>query len=192
MNWKLYCLVSGSQCDQFQYPASSDSSSISRAGIRKAMVSYGSAATLQSGCKWNENKTRMILTHNEILVCLVGRFSLLLPSAHESSPRDNSRLDLRKMDLYHHALLSCVSIPHLSHSVSWSTDLQEDFSLYIALCRCNHQLCLFKVARCTSSKIGLMLLSLSVCKIRPFICVKCKTETTFKRAKVVAQDIRIL
>lgn len=45
MNWKLYCLVSGSQCDQFQYPASSDSSSISRAGMRKAMVSYGSAAT---------------------------------------------------------------------------------------------------------------------------------------------------
>ncbi|KAG6890741.1 hypothetical protein C0992_013124 [Termitomyces sp. T32_za158] len=31
--------VSGSQCDQFQYPASSASSSISRAGIRNAIVS---------------------------------------------------------------------------------------------------------------------------------------------------------
>jgi hypothetical protein len=45
MNWNEYWWVSGSQCDQFQKPASSDSSSISRAGILKAMVSYGSAAT---------------------------------------------------------------------------------------------------------------------------------------------------
>lgn len=116
MNWKLYCLVSGSQCDQFQNPASSVSSSISRAGIRKATVSYGSAATWTWSVYDAEQKS--ISTYNEVLVGLVRWLSFLFPSAHESSARHNSCFYLRKMNLHHHSLLPRVSVPDFRHSIT--------------------------------------------------------------------------
>lgn len=168
MNWKLYCLVSGSQCDQFQYPASSVSSSISRAGMRKAMVSYGSAATFKS---WVTEVWRNVYTYDEVLVSLVGRFALLFPSTHEPSSWRYSRFDLWEMHLHHHALLSGVPVPNFCDAVSWSANFQEDFALYVALSRSNHKLCLLSITSRTSGKIRLMFFALRVSKIRTFVGV---------------------
>ena len=178
MNWKLYCLVSGSQCDQFQYPASSDSSSISRAGILNAMVSYGSAATCAT---WVSHCNRQIEgTHDEILVVFVWRFPFLLPSTHKPPPWDDLALDLRQVDLHHHTFLSCISIPNLCDSVPWPSNLEENFAVDGGLGRGNGELVFLHVTSRTSCKIGLVFLTLRVRKVRALICVECETETTFE------------
>jgi len=178
MNWKLYCLVSGSQCDQFQYPASSDSSSISRAGILNAIVSYGSAATC--GTRVNRCTRAVKNAYNEILVVFVRRFPFLLPSTHEPPPWDNVALDLWQMDLYHHTFLPGIPIPYFCDSVPRPSNLQEDFTMDRGLRWCNSQLVFLHVTSRTSCKICLVLLTLRMRKIRALVCMECETETTFQ------------
>lgn len=178
MNWKLYCLVSGSQCDQFQYPASSASSSISRAGMRKAMVSYGSAATLKMMLQIYR-ELRIKATHYEVLIGFVWRFSLLLPCAHKPPSRNHTCLDLRQVHLHHHTFLTSVSIPNFGDSITWSPYLQENFPLDVALGRCNHQLGLLEIPRSTPREVGLMFFSLCMSEVGPLIGVQGETKTTF-------------
>lgn len=56
----------------------------------------------------------------------------------------------------------------------------------------DHELGLLKVARRSAGEVRLMLLSLRVCEVGPFVGVQRETETTFQGAKMVAQDVRIL
>jgi hypothetical protein len=177
MNWKLYCLVSGSQCDQFQYPASSDSSSISRAGILNAMVSYGSAATC--GTLVSLHTGPIECTHNEILVVFVWRFPFLLPSTHEPPPWDHVALDLWQMHLYHHTFLSGIPIPNFCDPVPRPSNLQENLAVDGGLRWGDGELIFLHVTSRTSCEIRLMLLTLRVRKVRTLICVECETETTF-------------
>jgi hypothetical protein len=66
------------------------------------------------------------------------------------------------MDLYHHALFPCVSIPNLGYSIAWSTNFQEDFPLDVGLRWSNHQLRVFGIAGSAAGQIGLMFLALSM------------------------------
>lgn len=119
-------------------------------------------------------------TYNEVLVRFVGRFPFLFPCTHEPTSRKNAGLDLRKMYLDHHTFLAGVSVPHFGDSVPRSTDLQEDLALYIALRRCNHELCVFGITGGSASEICLMLLSLRVCKIRTLVRVESQAKTAFQ------------
>lgn len=177
MNWKLYCLVSGSQCDQFQYPASSDSSSISRAGILNAMVSYGSAATCDVWISLRSRSRKS--TYDEILVVFVWWFALLLPSAHEPPPRDNVAFDLWQMHLHHHTFFSGIPIPNFRDPVSRPSNFEENLAVDARLRRGNGELIFFHVTSRTSCEIRLVLLTLRVRKVRALICVERETETTF-------------
>ena len=177
MNWKLYCLVSGSQCDQFQYPASSDSSSISRAGILNAMVSYGSAATYTAWVSLCTGQTEG--AYNEILVVFVWRFPFLLPSTHEPPSRNNFTLDLWQMHLYHHTFLSGIPIPNFCNSVPRPSDLEENLAVDGGLGRGDGELVFLHVTSRASREIRLVLLTLRMCKVRALVCVECETETTF-------------
>ena len=177
MNWKLYCFVSGSQCDQFQYPASSDSSSISRAGILKAIVSYGSAAT------WDKRISLCTKlkkgAYDEILVVFVWGFAFLLPSAHKPPPRSNLALDLWQMHLHHHTFLSGIPIPDLRDPVPRPSNLEEDLAVDAGLRWSDGELVFLHVTSSTSCKIRLVLLTLRVSKVRALVCVESETETTF-------------
>jgi len=178
MNWKLYCLVSGSQCDQFQYPASSDSSSISRAGILNAIVSYGSAATCGTSVSLCTVPTED--THNEILVVFIWWFPFLLPSTHEPSPGGDVALDLRQMHLHHHTFLSGVPVPDFCHSVPRPSNLQENLPVDGGLRRGDGQLVFLHVASRTPCQIRLVLLTLCMRKVRALVCVEREAETTFQ------------
>jgi len=178
MNWKLYCLVSGSQCDQFQYPASSDSSSISRAGILNAIVSYGSAATCATRVSLCNRQTEG--THDQILVIFVWRFPFLLPSTHKPPSRNNVALDLRQVHLHHHTFLSGIPIPNLRDSVPRPSNLEENFAVHGGLGWGDGELVFLHVTSRTPCEIRLVLLTLRVRKVRAFICVQRETETTFQ------------
>ena len=177
MNWKLYCLVSGSQCDQFQYPASSDSSSISRAGILNAMVSYGSAATFDTYISPCCGTTKG--TYNQILIVFVWRFPFLLPSTHEPPPRDNVGLDLWQMHLHHHTFLSGIPIPNLCNPVTRPPNLEENLAVDARLRGSDGELIFLHVTSRTSCEIRLVLLTLRMCKVRALVCVECEAKTTF-------------
>ena len=77
------------------------------------------------------------------------------------------------MNLDHHTLFAHLQVPHLGHTVSGSTDFQEDFPLHGALRRRDHQLRVLRVSGCTSSKVSLMLFSLRVSEVRAFVRVQC-------------------
>ena len=125
-------------------------------------------------------------THDEVLVCLVGWLPFLLPCAHKASSRDDTRLDLWQVDLHHHTLLPRVVIPDLGDAVSRSPNLQENFSLDVALRRSDHQLRVFGISSGTTREIGLVLFALSVGQVGAFIGVEGQAETTFERTKMVA------
>src|SRR5258708_34333421 len=178
MNLKLFCFRSGSQCDQFQEAPSSSSSSISRAGIRNAIVSYGSAATcpIQQRKKGTRVRRRhpedvRVGTYDEILIGLVRGFPPRLQSTHEPPTRNDACLDLRQVYLHHHTLLSRLTIPHLSDTITRATDLQKHLALHARLLRRHLQLTLFHVSRCTPRKVRLVLFALCMCKVGSFICV---------------------
>lgn len=116
---------------------------------------------------------KKLFTYDEVLVSLVGRLSLLFPSAHESSPWHYARFDLREMYLYHHALLPGISVPDFRDAVPRSANFQEDFTLYVALSRSNHKLCLLRITGRTSCKVRLMLFALRVSKIRTLVGMQC-------------------
>lgn len=144
MNWKLYCFVSASQWDHVQ-PSSSSVSSISRAGIRNAIVSYGSAATLVKFKLETDNKRILLFTHYQILICPVRWLTLLFPGTHEPLSWHDTRLDLWKMDLYHHSFLPCLLITDFGYSITGPPNLEENFPLHIALCRSYHKLRIFHI-----------------------------------------------
>lgn len=103
--------------------------------------------------------------HNQVLVGFVRGLSFLFPGAHESPPWSNTGFDLRKMHLYHHAFFASISVPHLGDAISRSTNFQENFSLHVTGCRCDHKLCFLEVASGTSGKVCLMLLALGVSEV---------------------------
>ena len=123
---------------------------------------------------------------------LVWRLLLLLKRAHESPPRNHTRLDLGQMDLHHQTLLPSIDVADFRDAITWPTDLEEDLALHILLRRRNHELGILRVTSSTTSKVGLMLLALSVGEVGAFIGVKSKTKSTFKGTEMVAQDIGIL
>ena len=123
---------------------------------------------------------------------LVWRLLLLLKRAHEPPPGDHTRLDLRQMHLHHETLLPSVDVADLRDAITRPTNLQEDLALHILLRRRDHELGILRVTRSTASKVGLMLLALSVGEVGAFIGVKSKTKSTFKGTEMVAQDIGIL
>lgn len=125
-------------------------------------------------------------THYKILVCFVGRLAFLLPCTHKASSRDNPRLDLRQVDLHHHPLLPRVVIPDLGDSVPRPPNLQENFSLDVALRRSDHQLCVFGISSGTTGKVGLVLFALCVGEVGAFVGVESQAETTFERTEMVA------
>lgn len=96
------------------------------------------------------------------------------------------------MHLHHHPFLARVPITNFGDSVAGSTNLEKDFSLHAALRGSNHKLCLLRITGSTTSKISLMFLPLRMGKIGTFVRVQSQTQTTFERAKVISQDVRIL
>lgn len=104
-------------------------------------------------------------THNEILICLVRGLPLLLPSTHKSSTRDNVRFDLGKVNLDHHAFLASIFVPDFCYSVTRASYFEEHLALHVALSWSNHKLSVLGIASRTTSKIGLMLLALSVSQV---------------------------
>lgn len=130
--------------------------------------------------------------HNQILVRLVWWLPFLLPSTHEPSARQNAVLDLWQMDLHHHALLTSVPVADFGYTVSWPTDFQENLALHAARRRGNHELRVLGIPGSTTSEVGLMFLSLSMCQVGTFICVECQAQTTFKGSKMVAENVWIL
>ncbi len=131
-------------------------------------------------------------THDEILIRLVWRLSLLFPGAHEPPARDDARLDLREVDLHHHALLVRLTIAHFRHTIPRPPDLQEHLALHVRLLRCDLQLALLHVARRAPREVRLVLLALRVCEIGALVGVQGEAETALQRAQMVAQDIRVL
>jgi hypothetical protein len=83
------------------------------------------------------------------------------------------------MHLHHHTLLPSVPISHLGNPVTRSTNFDEDFALYIALRRRDHQLSIFRITSGSASKIGLVLFTLRVREVRTFVGVQREAETTF-------------
>lgn len=118
-------------------------------------------------------------THNEILVRFVWGFPLLLPSAHKPSPRNDAGLDLWKVNLHHHTLLSSIRVSDLGDTVTRSANFEEDFTLDIALRGGDHKLRFLCIASGATGKVGLMLLSLRVREVGAFVRVQCQAETTF-------------
>ena len=96
------------------------------------------------------------------------------------------------MDLHHQTLLPSVDVADLRDAITRPTNLEEDFALHILLRRRDHELGIFRVTRSTASKVGLMLLALSMGEVGAFIGVESKTKSTFEGAEMVAQDVRIL
>ena len=113
-------------------------------------------------------------TYDEVLVRLVGRFPLLLPSAHESPSRYDAGLDLGQVHLYHHTLLSSIPIAHFCDTVAGAAYLQEDLALHVRLRRGDLQLRVFHVFCGTTRKIRLVLLSLRVREVGTLIGVECQ------------------
>ncbi len=118
--------------------------------------------------------------HNEILVRLVRRLPLLLPCTHKPPPRNDAKLDLGEMDLHHHTLFSGVQVAHFRDPISRPSNLQKHLALDVALRRRNHQLCVFGIARRTSSQIGLVLFALRVGEVRAFIGVQRQAKSAFE------------
>ncbi len=96
------------------------------------------------------------------------------------------------MDLDHHALLARVAVPDLRHTVARTSNLQEDLLMNVRLCRCDHELGFFEIARSSPREVRLVLLPLCVRKVGAFVGVKCQAETTFQGTEVVAEDVRVL
>jgi hypothetical protein len=90
---------------------------------KKRHVSYKRSSKHSSG------------TYNEILIRLVWRLSLLFPGAHEPPARNDARLDLRQVDLHHHALLARLAVAHFRHAIPRPPDLQEHLALHARLLR---------------------------------------------------------
>lgn len=80
------------------------------------------------------------LTHDEILIRFVRWFLSLLPSTHEPPPRNDIRLDLRQMHLDHHPLFPSIHISDFRHPITRSSNFEENFALYCARGRSDHQL----------------------------------------------------
>jgi hypothetical protein len=131
-------------------------------------------------------------THDKILIRLVWGFSLLFPGAHEPPARDDARLDLRQVDLHHHALLARLAVAHFRHAIPRPPNLQEHLTLHARLLRRNLQLALLHVARRAPREVRLVLLALRVCEVGALVGVQRKAKTTFQRAEMVAQDIWVL
>ena len=106
----------------------------------------------------------------------------MFPCAHEPPPGDNIRLDLREVDLNHHALLASVPVANLGDAVARSPNFEEDLLVNTLLRGSNHELCLLEVASSATRKVGLVLLALGVSKVGAFVGMKCETETTFEGA----------
>ena len=131
-------------------------------------------------------------THNEVLVGLVWWLPLLLPRAHESSARTDARLDLWKVNLYHHTLLPSVPVADLRNTIPRTADFEEHLLMDTLLGWCDHELRLLQVASSTAGQVRLMLLPLRVREVRALVGVESKTETTFEGAKMVAEDVWVL
>ena len=125
-------------------------------------------------------------TYNQILVCLVRWLPLLFPSTHEPPSGDDAWFDLGKMDLHHHTFLSSIPVANFRHSITWSTNFKEDFSLNIGLSWGYHQLGFLRIPRSPSGEVSLVLFPLCVCKIRSFIRMERQTQPTFERPEMVA------
>ena len=96
------------------------------------------------------------------------------------------------MDLNHHAFLASVYVAYFGDTITWSSDFEENFPVYVGLSRGNHQLRFFGIASSSASKIGLVLFTLCMSEIRAFISVERQAQSTFQRPKMVAKDVRIL
>ena len=131
-------------------------------------------------------------TYDEILIRLIWGFSFLFPGAHEPPTRDDTRLDLRQVDLYHHALLTRLAVAHFRHAIPRPPNLEEHLTLHARLLRRDLQLALFHVTRRAPSEVRLMLFALRVCEVGTLVGVQREAETTFQRAEMVAQDIWVL
>ena len=114
-------------------------------------------------------------THNEVLVGLVWWLPLLLPRAHESSARNDARLDLWEVNLNHHAFLPGIPVADLRNTVSRTTNFQKHFLVDTLLGWRDHKLRLLQVASSTPGQVRLMLLPLGMCKVGAFIGVKSET-----------------
>ena len=96
------------------------------------------------------------------------------------------------MHLHHHAFLACINVSDFGNSVSWSTNFEKDFPLNRACGRGDHQLSVFGITGGTTGKVGLVLFTLRMCKVRSFVCVQRQTETAFEGSKMVSENIWIL
>lgn len=114
-------------------------------------------------------------TYDEVLVSLIRWLSLLFPSTHEASPRQDSGLDLREVYLDHHSFLSSIPVSDFRDTVSWSADLQEDLALHIVLSRGNHKLRLLCITSGAPCKVCLMFLPLCMGEVRSFVGVQRQT-----------------
>jgi hypothetical protein len=160
--------------------------------MRKAIVSYGSAATYPQKNVSHASSKYSLCTYNEILIRLVWGFSLLFPGAHEPPARDDARLDLRQVDLDHHTLLSRLAVAYFRHAIPRPPNLEEHLTLHARLLRGDLQLALLHVARRAPCEVRLVFLALGVREVGALVRVKGEAETTFQRSEMVAQDIRVL
>lgn len=84
------------------------------------------------------------------------------------------------------------ALPNLRHAVSRPANLQEHLVSDRGWRGGNEELRVFVVLGCASGKVRLMLFALRVREVGAFVGVQRETETAFKGAKMIAQDIRIL
>jgi hypothetical protein len=122
-------------------------------------------------CKQSCRKSH---THNEVLLILVRRLALLLPSAHEPTTRNNIFFNVGKVDLDHEAFLASVWVAHLGDAIARATNFEKDLPLdRVRTGGSNHELGLLHVARRTTGEVRLMLLALRVREVGAFIGVQC-------------------
>lgn len=84
------------------------------------------------------------------------------------------------------------TLADFGNAVAWSADFEEDFPLDVGWGGGHEQRRIFQVAGCAPGEVGLVLFTLGVCEVGPFVRVQRKTKTTFQRTKVIAEDIWIL
>lgn len=132
--------------------------------MRNATDSYGSAATLEQAhqtCGMNEGHT-----YDEILVGPIRGLPLLFPCTHKPSTGFHAIFNLWKMNLDHHTFFAHHRVSYFCYTISRSTNFKEHFANNSVLVRRgNSQLGILSISRSSTSKVSLVLFTLSMSKI---------------------------
>ena len=139
--------------------------------------------------------------HNEVLIFLGRSFNMLFERRHKAMSRSDILVYLRVVDLKEQSKLTSERVFDFCDLISRRANLDKLLDLHLRTSwndtlLCCELLCIYRgvfgFSCCSSCKIRLMLLALSMGQIRAFICVQRKTQSTFDCAQVCSQNVRIL